>query len=110
MSDEAIPDLRWLVERIDRNHAETTADIARLEAQVTGIPASLERYVLQRVYDADEKRRVAERDADRARISQLENHDTTQAAGGRAWMIGLSLMVGGAVLGYISQVMQARGR
>lgn len=109
MADETPAELRWLTERIDRNHAETSADIARLETQVAGIPASMERYVLQRVYDADEKRRTAEREADRGRIAQLEANDTTQAAGGRAWVIGVGLAVVGALLGYISQVMQARG-
>lgn len=108
MADES-PDLRWLTERIDRNHAETTADIARLEKQVATIPASMEHYVLQRVYDADEKRRTAEREADRARITALEAHDTSQAASGRTWIIGVGLAVVGAVLGYIGQIMQAKG-
>jgi hypothetical protein len=109
VADETNPDLRWLIERIDRNHAETTADIAKLDAQVAGIPASMERYVLQRVYDADERRRAAERDDDRGRIKRLEDNDTSKAAGGKAWVIGIGLAVVGAALGYISQVMQARG-
>ncbi|MGI5232852.1 hypothetical protein [Actinoallomurus sp. CA-142502] len=109
MADENA-ELRLLRERIDRNHAETSADIARVEAQVAAIPASMDRYVLAQVYDADEKRRAAERDADRARIKALETTDTTQAANGKAWLIGISLMIGGAALGYISQLMQARGR
>lgn len=106
---DASPDLRLLSERMERNHAETSANIARIETQVAGIPASMERYVLQRVYDADERRRAAERDDDRGRIKRLEDNDTSQAAGGRAWILGLGLAAAGAVFGFIAQVMNARG-
>jgi hypothetical protein len=109
VADESNADLRWLTERIDRNHAETTADIARLEAQVTGIPASLERYVLQRVYDADERRRAAERDDDRGRIKRLEDNDTSKASGNRTWLLGLVQTVVGVALGVVAAYLTARG-
>jgi hypothetical protein len=100
------PDLRWLVER---NHAETTSAIADLRAQVAAIPAAMDRYVLAQVYEADEKRRGAEREADRLRFERLETNDNTQAAGGRAWVLGIGLAAVGAVFGWIAQVMTARG-
>ncbi|WP_285636792.1 hypothetical protein [Actinoallomurus iriomotensis] len=109
MSEPTPPDIRWLVERIDRNHAETAGDIAELKVQVAAIPAAMDRYVLAEVYRADERRRDAERDADRAQIKALQATDSSQAASGKAWVLGIALMVGGAVLGYIGQIMQAKG-
>ncbi len=102
MSDEYPSDLRWLVERIDRNHAETTADIARLEARVEAIPSAMDRYVLQRVYEA-------ERDADRGRIKRLEETDTSDRANGRSWVLGLVLAVVGAACGVLAQLLIAKG-
>jgi hypothetical protein len=109
LSDETTPDLRWLVERIDRNHAERTADIARLEAQVAGIPASMERYVLQRVYDADERRREAERDDDRGRIKRLEENDQSKASGNRSWLLGLAQTAFGALLALVGAYLMSKG-
>lgn len=94
--------MRWLVERIDRNHAETTADIAELKTVVAGIPAAMDRYVLVKVYEADERAREI-------RFARLEDHDKTQTAGGKAWLLGIGLAVLGAVLGWLAQIMQARG-
>lgn len=109
MADESTPDLHWLVERIDRNHAETSADIAKLEAQVTAIPAAMDRYVLAQVYEADEKRRTAEREADRAQIKALQANDTSQAASGKAWVLGIGLAFVGAAFGFVAQLLNARG-
>lgn len=103
-------ELRWLAERVDRNHAETTGAIAELKAQVAGIPAAMDRYVPQRVYDADERRRAAERDADDRRFKRLEDTDTTQAAGRHSWVIGIGLALIGTACGVLSQLMTARGK
>ena len=85
--DESLPEMRWLVERIDRNHHETTADIARLEAQFMSASAALDRYVLARVYEADEKAREARENARDARIKRIEEDDTAKVRGVRtAWL------------------------
>jgi hypothetical protein len=109
VSDETSPDLRWLIERIDRNHAETTADIAKLDVQVAAIPVAMDRYVLAQVYDAREKTREAERDADRARIKRLEDDDTSKATGNRTWLLGLAQMVLSIALSSIATVLLMRG-
>lgn len=110
MSDEkSLPDLRWIIERIDRNHAEATADMARLEKQVAAIPASMDRYVLAQVYDAREKAREAERDADRARIKRIEDDDTSKASGNRTWLLGLAQAAFGAALGLLGAYLLAKG-
>lgn len=61
---------------IERNHRETSADILDLKSQLTGnvstLLAQFDRYVLAAVYEADEHRRKAERDADRERVTKLD--------------------------------------
>ena len=61
---------------IERNHAETGQDIARLEAQHAtnhaALVAQLDRYLLTQVYDADERARRARDDARDERIKRLE--------------------------------------
>ena len=84
MSDPNPPDLRWVLER---NHAETSADIARLEAQIAGIPVQMERYVLAQVYEARERARDAREDARDARIKRIEDDDSAKVRGVRtAWL------------------------
>ncbi len=61
------------------------------------------------VYEADKRTLAAERDDARRRFTQLENNDTTQTASGRAWVLGIGLAVIGAALGWLAQIMQARG-
>lgn len=103
MTDES-PDLRWLTERIDRNHAETAADIAELKTAVSGIPAAMERYVLQRVYDADEKRRDAEREADRAQLAELKNVADTKTREVRtAVLAGISAVAAAIVVAVLTK-------
>jgi hypothetical protein len=99
VTDESSPpDLRWLIERIDRNHRETTTSIAKLEAQLATFAATFDRYVLMRVYEA-------ERDADRARIKRLEDDDTSKSTGNRNWLLSLSQTVVGVVLGLAAGIL-----
>lgn len=97
MADEASPDMRWLVERIDRNHSETTADIARLEAQFVTTSAILDRYVLVQVYDAREKARDAREEARDARIKRIDEDVTAKARGVRAALLAAVGAVASAV-------------
>jgi hypothetical protein len=107
--DPSPPDLRWLIERIDRNHAETSADIAKLDAQVAGIPAAMDRYVLAQVYDAREEAREAREQARDARIKRLEDEDTSKATGNRAWLLSLAQMVLSIALSSIATILLVRG-
>ena len=87
MADESLPELRWLVERIDRNHRETTTDIARLEAQFIASGAVLDRYVLTVVYEAREGARDAREQARDARVKRLEEDATAKSRSVRnAWL------------------------
>lgn len=69
-------DVSALERLIERNHAETGADIARLEAQQANnhaaIIAQLDRYLLTRVYEADERTRQTRDAARDDRIQRLE--------------------------------------
>jgi hypothetical protein len=110
VSDESSPpELRWIIERIDRNHAETTADIAKLEMQVAAIPVAMDRYVLARVYEADEKARDVRRDAQDARLKRLEDEDSSKSTGNRAWLLGLAQMVLSIALSSIATVLLMKG-
>lgn len=109
MADETSPDLRWLVERIDRNHAETTADMARLEKQVAAIPASMDRYVLAQVYEAHEQAREVRDKAQDDRIKRLEDSDTSKTSGNRAWLLGLAQMVLSVALSAAATILITRG-
>lgn len=61
---------------IERNHAETGQDIARLEAQQatnhSAVIAQLDRYLLTQVYEANERARLARDDSRDERIKRLE--------------------------------------
>lgn len=110
MSDESNPpDLRWLIERIDRNHAETCADMAKLEMQVAAIPAAMDRYVLARVYEAKEETRDAREKAQDERIKQLQDNDTSKATGARNWLYGLAQTAFGVALGLVGAYLTAKG-
>lgn len=110
MSDESSPpELRWIIERIDRNHAETTADIAKLDAQVAIIPMAMDRYVLARVYEADEKAREAREGALAARITRIEQDDTSKATGNRNWLLGLAQVIVAVALGVVAGLLTAKG-
>lgn len=101
VADES-SDLRWLTERIDRHYAETAADIAELKTAVASIPVAMDRYVLQRVYEADEKAREV-------RFKHLEDNASSTRASGRAWVLGIGLTAVGVVFGWLAQILQARG-
>lgn len=111
MSDGTNPDLRWLTERIDRHYAEQSADIAELKTAIAGIPASLERYVLERVYVADEHARQAREQAREERLQRLEEaakdeqkrRDEDRTANRR--MLRSAIVV--AVFGVVSTVVSA---
>lgn len=107
MSDET--DLRWLVERLDRTHAETSANIARLETQVAGIPASMDRYVRADVYEARERARDAREESRDGRIKRLEDTDTTKTTGNRVWLLGLVQTAFGVVLGLLGAYLVSKG-
>lgn len=109
MTNERNQDSRWVVERIDRYYAEHGADIAELKAAVAGLPAAMDRYVLQREYDADERRREIERAADDRRLNALEEHRSARAANSKAWILGIGLAALGALFGWLAQILQARG-
>lgn len=102
MTDGQTPDLRWLAERVDRNHAETTADIADLKAAIAAIPAAMDRYVLQRVYDADQR-------TSDARFKRLEDAEAGSRAQGRSWVLGIAMAIIGAAAGICAQLLTARG-
>lgn len=79
------------------------SDIDRHEAELRELRAALRsEYVLREVYRA-------ERDDDRRRIQRLEDHDTSQVAGGRAWVLGIGLALVGALCGILAQLITARG-
>lgn len=59
-------------------------------------------YVRRDVYEA-------ERDADRARITRIEQEDTSKASGNRNWMLGLVQMVLAVVLGAVAAYVTAKG-
>lgn len=101
MADERI-DLRLLAERIDRNHAEDRADIAELKQAVAAIPAAMDKYVLTRVYEADQR-------AADARFKRLEDTETSDRANARSWVLGVAMAVIGAASGVVAQLMTARG-
>jgi hypothetical protein len=102
--------LRWLVERIDRNHAETTADIAKLDAQVAAIPAVMDRYVLSRVYEADEKAREAREGARDARIKRIEDDGSNKTRGVRsAWLAGISATASAVLIESVNALMRSGG-
>lgn len=109
MNESAPQDLRWIIERIDRNHAETIADMARLEQQVAAIPASMDRYVLAQVYEAREEARNAREQARDARIKRIEDDDTSKSTGNRAWLLGLAQMVLSIALSSAATVLLMRG-
>jgi hypothetical protein len=110
VTDAAPPDLRWLVERIDRNHHETTADIARLEAQLAVDSAALDRYVLARVYEADEKAREARESARDARIKRIEEDSTAKVRGIRtAWLAAAGAVVSTIGIEIINAVTRGTG-
>lgn len=85
--DESLPEMRWLVERIDRNHSEMSTALAKLEAQFVTASGHMDRYVLTQVYDAREKARDAREEARDARVKRLEEDDTANRRGVRtAWL------------------------
>lgn len=108
MSDASTPpDLRWLIER---NHAEVSADIAKLDAQVAAIPAVMDRYVMARVYEADEKAREARESARDERIKRLEDDDTSKTRGVRAtWMGAAGAIVSAVGLEALHAFMRGSG-
>lgn len=110
MADESPADLRWLVERIDRNHKETTADIARLEAQFVSASASLDRYVLAQVYDAREKARDAREEGRDARIKRIEEDGTAKTRGVRtAWLAAAGAIASTVGIEVINAVTRGTG-
>lgn len=81
MADEQ-PTL-WEVRRtLERNHHETSADIADLKAQnardLTTIVERLERYVLQAVYEADKRAAEISHQATLERIARVEAQNESQ--------------------------------
>jgi hypothetical protein len=110
MTSELDPDMRWLVERIDRNHQETTADIARLEAQFVTTSAILDRYVLAQVYDARETARDAREEARDARIKRIEGDVTAKARGVRAaWLAAVGAVASAVGIEVINAVTRGTG-
>jgi hypothetical protein len=103
VSDESSPpDLRWLVERIDLNHRETTSSMAKLEVQLAASVAQLDRYVLWRVYEADQKARDIRDVAQDERTKRLEDADTSKTEGNRNWLRGLGQTLVGAALAVLA--------
>lgn len=100
---------------IERNRAETAADIARLETQQANnhadIISQLDRYLLTKVYEADERARAAQNQARDARIQRLEEDAKEdrkrreEEATANRRMLRSAIVV--AVLGVISTVVSA---
>jgi hypothetical protein len=81
----------------------TLAEVGRLaDRNEEDIKAIRGDYLLRAVYDADERGREA-------RFRRLEDTDNSQAAGRHSWVIGIGLAAVGAVLGFVSQILTARG-
>jgi hypothetical protein len=102
--------MRWLVERIDRNHRELSTSVAKLEAQLVTAAAALDRYVLAQVYDARETARDAREEARDARIKRIEEDDTAKVRGVRAaWLAAAGAIVSTIGIEVINAVTRGTG-
>lgn len=95
MADEPTPS--ELARLIERNHKETSADIAELKTQsardIQTLIQQMERYVLAKVYEVEMR-------AFGARIQRMEDNESSN----RRWRLGLLAATLAAVLGAIVTV------
>lgn len=103
MADEPSP--RELERLISRNHAETSADIldlkSQLTANVTTLIGQFDKYVLAKVYEADERARTAVNDALSERLKKVEDEQTTNRRGKNTALVMAGVAVLGAAAGAV---------
>lgn len=103
------PTTSELERMIARNHRETSADIARLEQAISAQRTDFDRYVLARVYDADQR-------ANADRVKRLEDawadmlrENAARARGNRAAYWAAVGAILAAIVGAILAYMLAKG-